>query len=129
MKRWAICKVGDYENDGTLVPKFNLYNCNSRIWTKAGFGWCIGQIAAPSLTEIGADPDIFVLPDGAMDNALSSFPVAVRNKMQSKLTAAGFSFTGAKTTWTLRQLLIFLAQQLQPGLDAVEQGDVRDIEA
>lgn len=129
MKRWAICRIGDYENDGTLVPKFNVYSCNSRIWTKAGFGWCIGQIAAPSLTEINADPDIFVLPDGAMDNALSSFPVAVRNTMQNKLTAAGFSFAGVKTTWTLRQLLIFLAQQLQPALDSVEQGDVRDIES
>ena len=128
MKRWAICRVGDCENDGTLVPKFNVYNCNSRIWTKAGFGWCIGQIAAPSLTAINADPDIYIIPDGAMDNAISTFPVATRNAMKTRLEAAGFEFASVKTTWTVRQLLVHLAKQLQPAINSVEDADVRDIE-
>jgi len=128
MKRWVIARMGDYENDGGNSPAFAKYTDNYRLWSKPGFSWCFGQIAAPSLTEITADPEIFVLPDGAMDNALSSFPAAVRNNMQVKLTAAGFSFTGVKTTWTLRQLLVFLVQQLQPEIGSVEQGDVRDIE-
>ncbi len=128
MKRWAIARMGDYDGDGALTPAFNRHPCNSRIWSKPGFGWCIGQIAASNLTAINADPDIFVIPDGAMDNALSSFPVATRNNMQTKLTAAGFSYAGVKGTWTVRQLLVFLAKQLQPALDSVEAGDVRDIE-
>jgi len=63
-----------------------------------------------------------------MDNAISTFPVAVRNNMKTKLEAAGFLFTAVKTTWTVRQLLVYLMKQLQPGLDSVESGDVRDIE-
>lgn len=129
MKRWFIARVGDYEGDGALVPKVNLYECNSRVWSKAGFGWCFGQLAAKDLTPLQADPDIFLIPDGAMDNAISTFPVAVRNNMKTKLEAAGFLFTGVKTTWTVRQLLVYLLKQLQPTLDTVESGDVRDIEA
>ena len=129
MKRWAICRVGDFENEGTLVPKFNLYQCNSRIWTKPGFAWCIGQIAAPSLTEINADPDIYVLPDGAMDMMLSSIPSGTRTTMRNRLEAGGFVFTDVKNTWSVRQLLVYLAKQLQPALTTVEQGDVRDIES
>lgn len=127
MKRWAIARMGDYDGDGSITPAFNKYPCNSRIWTKGGFNWCIGQIAAADLTTINADPDIYVLPDGAMDMALSAIPANIRTTMKNRCEAAGFSFVGVQNSWTVRQLLNFLAQQLQSWAN-VEAGDVIDIE-
>ena len=126
MKRWAICKLGEYEGeDGGIVPKFNIYTQNSRIWSKQGFNWCFGQFSAPSLTAMQDDPDVYILPDGVMDMSVGSIPLAIRNNMKTKLESAGFVFSAVKTSWTVRQLLNYLAAQLQPGID-VESGDVKD---
>lgn len=126
MKRWFIARLGDYENDGGNVPKINLYTQTSRIWTKPGFGWCFGQLAAGSVTEMQADPDIYILPDGAMDMSVSSIPVTVRNTLRTRLESAGFEFGAVKTVWTVRQLLNYLLQQLQP-IPSVEAGDIPDV--
>jgi len=129
MKRWAIARMGDYEGDGAIVPKFNLYPCNSRIWSKQGFNWCFAQIAASDITGLQADPDIYILPDGAMDMSVGSIPAGVRTTMRTRLENAGFSFNDVKTSWTVRQLLVYLVKQIQPLIRTVEQGDVPDIEA
>jgi len=128
MKRWAVCRMGDYDNEGTNVPKFNTHGCNSRVWSKPGFGWCLGQIAAADLTAINADPDIFILPDATLDMPLSTFSTAVRNNVRNKLSAAGFTIAAIQNAWTIRQVLVYILQQLQPGLDTVENGDVVDQE-
>lgn len=126
MKRWAISKLGDFEGDGSVVPKLNLYTETSRIWTKPGFSWCFGQIASGDLTAMQADPDIYILPDGAMDMSVGSIPLAVRNTLRAKLEAGGFVFTDVRTSWTVRQLLTYVAGQLQPGIN-VEAGDIPDV--
>jgi hypothetical protein len=126
MKRWAIARMVD-DGFGGIESAFNRYRCNTRIWSKTGFNWCFGQIAAPSLTEINADPDIYVLPDGVMDMSVGTIPAGTRTTMRNRLEAAGFTFTDVKTSWTVRQLLNYLKAQLDPGGE-VEQGDVPDIE-
>ena len=126
MKRWAIAKMVD-AGDGNIESAFNRYRCNTRIWTKPGFSWCFGQIAAPSLVDMNADQDIYVLPEATLGMAVGSIPSAVRTTMRNKLEAGGFSFEGVKTTWTVKQLLMFLKGQLDP-LGDIESGDVVDIE-
>ena len=126
MKRWFIARMGDYENDGALVPKTNLYPAvNTRIWTRPGFAFCLGQLAAASLTALQADPDIKLIPDAALDNALSSIPKTTRDAMVAQLTGAGFDVSAVRTTWSVRQLLMNLKRQLQTD-DNIESGDVRD---
>ena len=125
-KRWAICKMGEYDEPGFIVPKFNVYGANSRIWSKDGLNWCFGQVAHDNIAELQADPDIYVLPDGSLDMSVGSIPSAVRTTMRNRLEAAGFAFSEVKTTWTVRQVLNYLARQLQPGMD-VDSGDVQDV--
>lgn len=120
--------MGEFEGAGALVPKFNLYNCNSRTWVKPGFNWCFGQIATSNVAAMDSDPDIYILPDGAMDISVGSIPAGVRNTMRTRLESAGFTFADVKTSWTIRQVLVYLLRQLQPALDTVEAGDVQDIE-
>jgi hypothetical protein len=141
MKRWFIARMGDYEGDGSRVPATNKYRPNgqpkadllndptvpSRVWSKQGFNWCFGQLATSDITTMQADPDIFILPDGAMDMELSAIPGGTRTTMRNRLEAAGFSFTGVQWTWSIRQLLVFLVKQLQPNIGTVEQGDVQDV--
>jgi hypothetical protein len=121
--------MGDYEGDGSISQKFMLYpGVSFRSWTKPGFGWCFAQIAAADLSALQADPDIYILPDGTMDVSVGSIPAGVRTTMRTRLEAAGFTFGDVKTTWTIRQLLLYVARQLQPDIN-VEVGDVRDVEA
>lgn len=126
MKRWFIARMGDYENEGTLVPKTNLYACNTRVWSKAGFAFCLGQLGASDLTAISADPDIKLIPDAALDNQLSTIPTATRNAMITGLTNGGFNIQAVRNTWSIRQLLKHLKLQLQID-DNIESGDVRDL--
>lgn len=125
MKRWFVARMGDYENDGSLVPKTNLYPCNSRTWVKTGMTWCFGQLATDDLSGLSADPDIKLIPEAAMDNMLSTIPAAVRTAMRNNLTAAGFDISAVTNTWTIRQLLKHLRIQLQ-GSDDIESGDVHE---
>ena len=126
MKRWFIARMGDYENEGTLVPKTNLYPCNTRIWSKAGFAFCLGQLGAADLTAINADPDIRLIPDAALDNTLSTLSAATRNAMRTGLENGGFDISAVTNTWSFRQLLKHLKLQLQSD-DNIESGDVRDL--
>ena len=126
MKRWAIARMGNYEGDGTIVPKFVAYTQTLRVWTKPGFNWCFGHIAAADVTAMQADPDIYILPDGTMDMDVSSIPTTIRNTMKTRLEAAGFSFADVKTSWTVRQVLNYLAGQIQTGIN-VEAGDIKDV--
>jgi hypothetical protein len=140
MKRWFIARMGDYENEGTRVPATNKYKPDgtlradlyadptapSRIWSKPGFDWCFGQVAASSMTAMQADPDIAILPDATLDAAFSSLPLAVRNAAITRITNAGFDVSAIKSVWTIRQILVHLLKQLQPALNSVEQGDIAD---
>ena len=138
MKRWFIARLDEYEGPGDRGPKVVLYGRNGellddqntvplnfRIWSRPGFGWCFGQLAAQSMTTMQEDPDIFILPDGAMDMSVGSIPTAVRSNLRTRLENAGFEFGDVRTNWTVRQLLNYLLQQLQP-IPSVESGDVPD---
>lgn len=141
MKRWMVCRMGDYENEGTRVPATNKYKPDgtlrvdllndptapSRVWSKPGFNWCFGQVAAGDMTAMQADPDIIILPDATLDAAFSSLPLAVRNAAITRVTNAGFDTSAIKSVWTIRQILLHLLKQLQPALNSVEQGDVADV--
>ena len=118
--------MGDYENEGTLVPKTNLYPCNTRIWSSPSIAFCLGQLGASDLTGINADPDIKLIPDAALDNLLTSIPAGVRSAMTVQLENAGFEVSGVKGSWSIRQLLKHLKLQLQAD-DDIESGDVRDL--
>jgi hypothetical protein len=128
MKRWFVARMGDYDpNDpGTLVPKVGVYtNVNYRLWSRAGFAFCMGQLATDNLDQFAGDNDIRLIPDAALDNLLSSLSPATRTEMQNGLTAAGFDVSAVKQTWSFRQLLKHLKLQLQSD-DNIESGDVRE---
>lgn len=126
MKRWFIARMGDYEGDGSRVPATNKYVCNTRIWSNSTIAFCLGQLAAPDLTGINADPDIKLIPDASLDNLLSTIPTATRNAMITNLTAGGFNVSAVRNNWSVRQLLKHLKLQLQTD-DNIESGDVRDV--
>lgn len=126
MKRWFIARM--VEVDGEIMPKVATYpNVNHRTWSKDGFAFGMGQLATNNLSKFSGDTDIRLIPDAALDNALSTIPTATRQAMSAALTAAGFNVSAVKNTWSVRQLLKHLKAQLQTD-DDVETGDVRDIE-
>ncbi len=59
--------------------------------------------------------------------SVGSIPAGVRTTMRTRLESAGFVFTGVKTSWTVRQLLQYILQQVQPAINTVESGDVADV--
>lgn len=127
-KRWFIARMGDYENDGSRVPKVAIYpNVNYRLWSRPGFDFCLGQLASNNLDQFSADPDIKLIPDSGLDNELSSLPAAVKNAMQTQLQAGGFNISAVRNAWSVRQLLKHLKLQLQSD-DNIESGDVPDVE-
>lgn len=129
MKRWFIARMVEEEpGSGSYVPKVAAYGANYRVWSKDGFGWGFGQLAARNLTAMQADPDIMIFPDAVLDMTWGSVPSATRTAVRTKLEGAGFVYSGITTGWTIRQILVKLLQQLQPALNSVEQGDVVDIE-
>ena len=126
MKRWFIARM--VEVDGEIMPKVATYpNVNHRTWSKDGFAFGLGQLATNNLTQFSGDADIRLIPDAALDNALSTIPTATRQAMSAALTDAGFNVSAVKNTRSVRQLLKHLKAQLQTD-DDVETGDVRDIE-
>ena len=126
MKRWFIARM--VEVDGEIMPKVATYpNVNHRTWSKDGFSFGLGQLATNNLTQFSGDTDIRLIPDAALDNALSTIPTATRQAMSAALTDAGFNVSAVKNKWSVRQLLKHLKAQLQTD-DDVETGDVRDIE-
>ena len=131
MKRWFIARMGAYdaEQPDVTAPKIAQYTTSYRLWTVAARPWCFGQCAASNFTAMQADPDIYILPDGAMDMSVGSIPAAVRTTLRTRLEAAGFTFADVKTTWNVLQMLGYLRAQIQPALGTnVEDGDVADIE-
>jgi hypothetical protein len=129
MKRWFIARIVEEEpGSGTWVPKVALYpNVNYRGWSKAGYAFFMGQLATNNIDRFAGDNDIRIIPDAALDNALSTLPTAVRQDLINGLTNAGFNIAEVKNTWSVRQLLKHLKLQLQTD-DNIESGDVRDIE-
>ena len=126
MKRWFIARM--VEVDGEIMPKVATYpNVNHRTWSKDGFAFGLGQLATNNLTQFSGDADIRLIPDAALDNALSTIPTATRQAMSAALTDAGFNVSAVKNTRSVRQLLKHLKLQLQSD-DDIESGDVRDIE-
>lgn len=131
MKRWFIARLGFYEEPedqgGSLVPKILAYpnTLMLRQWTRPGLNWAFGRMATDSAAQFADDNDVYVLPDTVMDMSVGSIPVAVRNTMKTRFEAAGFEFAFVKTSWTVRQLLQYLAGQVQPGIET-EANDAPD---
>lgn len=124
MKRWVACKK--ILIDGAYEPAASRYTDNFRCWSKEGSNWMFCQVGVSDLTELNADADCHVLPDVSMDLVLSSIPSATRTAMRNKLEAIGVTnYAQVKTTWTIRQFLTWLGQQLQPTMNP-ERGDVAD---
>lgn len=127
MKRWFIARMVETE-PGSLGPKVETYpGVNFRIWTKPGFGFCLGQLATNDVNQFDGDGDIRLIPDASLDNLLSSIPLATRNAMSTALTDGGFNVSAVRNTWSIRQLLKHLKVQIQAD-DVIDAGDVRDIE-
>ena len=127
MKRWGVCKMTyDPVNQENVSAISKYDNVAWRIFHTTGRNWVLIQFAAADLTEIQADPDIYVMPEGVMDMSVGSIPANVRNTMRTRLEAAGFVFTDVKTTWTIRQLLNYLGGQIFANFNC-EAGDVRDV--
>jgi hypothetical protein len=116
-----------YRPDGTLRSDLlNDPTMPTRIWTKPGFNWCIGQLATSNVANVQADPDIRVLPDAALDLTWGSINTNIRNQAINAFQNAGFTTTGISTSMAVREVLLYIVQQIQAGIGSVEQGDVRD---
>ena len=124
MKRWAICKMIEVAPQ-EIDPAIAKYPGSWRIIHVPGRNWVLCQFSSINLTPIQADPDIYILPDGAFDMSVGSIPAAVRTTLRTKCEAAGFVFTDVKTSWTVRQLLNYLGSQIQQGFSC-ESGDVKE---
>jgi len=127
MKRWFVARIVEEEpGTDTWVPKVALYpNVNFRIWSKAGFAFCLGQLGTNNIDQLTGDNDIRLIPDASLDNLLNTIPTSVRNAMTTGLTNAGFDLQGVVGTWSFRRLLKHLKLQLQSD-DNIESGDVLD---
>ena len=129
MKRWFIARMGKYDPDdpNANMPKVAQYTPNWRAWSVGSKPWCFGQLAIADLTAISADAEIKILPDATLDAAWSTIPTSVRNRVKNEMEGAGFVWS-VQNTWTVRQILVYILQQIQPALTSVEVGDVTDIE-
>lgn len=123
MKRWFVARLGFYEEPedqgGSQVPKILAYpnTLMLRQWTRPGLNFAFGRMATDNVAQFAADNDVYVLPDTVMDMSVGSIPVAVRNTMKARFEAAGFQYANVKTAWTVRQLLRYLSDQVQPGIE------------
>lgn len=124
MKRWAVCKLGDYDGDGSITPALAKYPVSYRIWSHPTKAWCLAHFAAADITAISADADIKLLPDATLDASWGSIPSNVRNTVKNAMESLGFTFT-VQTTWTVRQVLNYVVNQIQSGID-VSLGDVQE---
>lgn len=125
MKRWFIARMVEIAPDEWAPAVAAHAGTNWRAWSKDGIGFALGQLAAPDLTAISADPDIKLIPDAALDNTLSSLSGAARTALTNNLTAAGFDVDAVRNTWTIRRLLQHLKLQLQTDND-VDAGSIRE---
>lgn len=120
MKRWALVKMGDFDNDGGRVPKLNLYNCNSNVWDKPGNDWALARFsfASQNMGQIQTDPDILLLPDITADAALSSMATGARNVLMAQIEALGYTVPSNASATTMRMFVQGTLDQIQPGLNA-----------
>jgi hypothetical protein len=128
MKRWALCRMGAYDptDPNTRGPALDRHaNVSYRIWEHPTKNWCLAHFATNSLTTINADSDIKVLPDATFDASWGSIPSNVRTAVKNAVEALGFTFA-VQTTWTVRRVLNYVANQIQPEID-VSAGDVQDM--
>jgi hypothetical protein len=123
MKRWFIARMVEIAPDEWAPQVAAHAGVNWRAWSKDGFGFALGQLAASDLTAIAADPDIKLIPDAALDNTLNSLSSATRTALTNNLAAAGFDIAAVRNTWTVRRLLQHLKLQLQADND-VDAGAV-----
>lgn len=128
MKRWFAARMGEWEGEGYgIVPKTNMHECNSRIWSVPGREWCVGQLAARNLGSLQSDPDIILFPDALLDLEWRTVGNGIRSKLITSMQAAGFDASGVLQGSTFRDVLHLFVHQLQPGV-SIEQGDVVDME-
>ena len=125
MKRWAICRMGEWVEPNEVIPRVGLYAAGYRCWSRDGMQWGLCHFAVDDLAAINSDAMIKVLPDATLDAAWSTIPNAVRNQVKSAMEAAGCTWA-VQNTWPVRQVLNYCVTQIQPGID-VTVGDVRDV--
>ena len=126
MKLWCVCKVGEYEEPGVRVPKVALYTETRKTWPHPTKLWALCRFSVAEITPaLQADPDIYMLPDATLDAAWSTIPNNVRNAVKNAMERAEFTWA-VQNTWTVRQVLNYAVNQLQPGVDCTVF-DVRDI--
>ena len=125
MKRWVLCKTIFDPASNANEPAVSRYTDNFRCWNKSGFAWQVCQIGVQDLTQIDADPDIYVLPDVSLDITVGQLSPTVRQTLNAKAQAAGFDTSGIKLSSSLREVLMLLGRQLQPTMHP-ERGDVAD---
>lgn len=124
MKRWGVCKMLEV-SPGEWEPAIAAHQCWWRIIHLGSPTWVICQFGTQSLTTIAADNNIKIFPELTMDSLWSSLNAATRNKAINELQAAGFATSGIKASSTMREVLNYVCQQIDPSAN-VEAGYVRD---
>ena len=126
MKRWAVAKLGFYEEPenqgGALVPKVLAYPnvILLRAWSKPGFTWCICRIATDNAAQFDADNEVFIIPDMTLGASWGSMPSNQRNIVKSRMEQAGFTWV-VSTSWTVQAVLEYACAQIQPGVNVAAQ--------
>lgn len=124
MKRWAVCKMREVA-PSEWEPAIAAHDCAWRIIHLGLPVWVLCQFAATSITAISNDVNIKILPDLTYDTTWGTLNSAARNKAINELQGAGFTTTGIKTTSTIREVLNYIGQQIDPNFNC-EAGDVKE---
>lgn len=125
MKRWAICRMGEWDEPGEILPRVALYAKKYRALSVDGLAWALAQFSVNDLTAVNADDMIRLIPDVTLDAAWSTIPSNVRTQVRTAMQNAGFVWA-PNNSWTVRRVINYCAEQIQSGVDFT-QGDVQDI--
>ena len=120
-KFWFVAKLGEYEGAGNgFVPAINKYPISQVVaWSNPDKQWCIGKVGGvTNVGQLKSDPDIVLFPDSMLlDYRFDVFGAGVRNALLNQLQAKGFDISGITTNLTNRQIISYLVNQVQPGVD------------
>jgi hypothetical protein len=128
MKLWAVARmIEEPGQEGSTIPAVGLYSNNYSSWSADGFAWTLCYFSVANTTAVSADNRIKLLPQATLDSAWSSLPANVRNNVKTEVESIGLVWN-VNNNWTVRQVLQYLSNQIQPGADPTAF-DIRDTEA